>query len=601
MLSLVVLCTLICGWFVLLPSDFKDFGRSIIAQSVFLSNVYFWLKSGYFTAPAETKPLLHTWALSVLEQFYLFLPLLLFVIRKYSYRFRAMIISCGIMLSFALCLWGTGSQPLATFFLLPTRSWELLTGVFIAVALGGPLGGHLADNRKLSEIASIVGLATIVYAIIVFDQNTKFPGAAALLPCFGSAAIIWANSSRPTLVGRLLALRPLVWTGLISYSLYLWHWPALVFARYVAPQKLSSLQSMCVVLLSAVMAWVSYKWIELPVRRCSVLRNNTKFIIAVSVVVVGLCICGIVITRMDGAPHRLSPAVYAAYSGASYEPPPRCKQINVSPHLRVCSNYDNSCPPDLIIWGDSHSVKMMPALEPVLDRFKIRFWHFFSIPVFEVYKVSDSNSLEGSQFYLPNKEMKEYLLHNHVSNVLLVSFWSQFTEGREIPMEGAGQRDPFYADSTTKSSTPAEARAVFRSHFLQTIHFLRQQGIEIWIMNEVPIHLYWVSNQLAKTLKYGGDTNTLGRPYSNYAGRTAFINSVFNEIKDNHVHLLDPADILCQNNFCHAAADGKALYSDFNHLSYYGAVSVLPIFRPLFQALGSTPDDHRGREQLCRP
>ncbi len=220
--------TLVVGWFLLLPSDFARLGQSLLAQSVFGSNVFFWRQSGYFGPLADELPLLHTWSLAVEEQFYLLFPLSMVVISRFAFRFRSQLVLALGVASLAISIWAVQQTPGAAFYLLPSRAWELAVGAWLALQKD-----NLRASDTIRQVVSFLGVGLIAFSVVAFDPATPFPGIAAIWPVLGTGAVIWANGTKLTFVGRLLATRPLVFVGLISYSLYLWHWPLFVFARYV--------------------------------------------------------------------------------------------------------------------------------------------------------------------------------------------------------------------------------------------------------------------------------------------------------------------------------------------------------------------------------
>ncbi len=260
------------GWFVLLPDDYRAAARSAFHQSLFISNYYFWRKTGYFFASADTMPFLHTWSLSVEEQFYVAYPLLLLVVTRAARPHRTAILSVLLLLSLGLSLWRLGVSPEEAFYLAHLRAWELLVGA-VTASIVFDAGSRWSPRPILREAASAAGLVAILCSVSLIDRNTPFPGLAALAPCVGAALVIWGNGYGPTVVGRVLGCRPLVAIGAISYSLYLWHWPLLVFANYSSIDGRSTPFLLGVLLASGGVAWVSYRWVETPIRRRAVLAN----------------------------------------------------------------------------------------------------------------------------------------------------------------------------------------------------------------------------------------------------------------------------------------------------------------------------------------
>lgn len=238
-LFLIVLLSIPAAALLLIPQDFIEFSRSVKAVVLFISNFYFWKDSGYFSAGIELKPLVHTWSLAVEEQFYLIFPLFLTPLyRKFGYRVFYLLLGLAVA-SLAIAQYGSLTKPAATFYLLPTRGWELLCGALLAIhTLHGNVG---SVNKTIREVAGICGLAAIGYAIFVFNDKTPFPSLYGLLPVVGTMVLL-AFATEDTYIGRLFRTKALVGIGLISYSVYLWHQPLLAFARYQNRCRVSILQ-----------------------------------------------------------------------------------------------------------------------------------------------------------------------------------------------------------------------------------------------------------------------------------------------------------------------------------------------------------------------
>jgi peptidoglycan/LPS O-acetylase OafA/YrhL len=210
-LFFVMLCCFPFAWLWLLPSHLEDFSKSLIAVSAFSSNILFWQESGYFATAAELKPLLHTWSLAVEEQYYVLFPLFLMLMWKLRKRWILGSLVVIAMASLALAQWGAYSQPSATFFLLPTRAWELAIGALIAFYFLYRKNhvDFITANKTISETLGILGIVLICYSIIVFDKSTPFPSFYALIPTIGTGLIIVFTTPQ-TLVGRLLGTKKLL-------------------------------------------------------------------------------------------------------------------------------------------------------------------------------------------------------------------------------------------------------------------------------------------------------------------------------------------------------------------------------------------------------
>jgi peptidoglycan/LPS O-acetylase OafA/YrhL len=570
------------GWFVLLPGDYQAAARSAFHQSFFISNYYFWRKTGYFFESAETMPFLHTWSLSVEEQFYVVYPLLLLVLTRVARAHRTAILGALLMLSLGLSIWRLGRSPEEAFYLAHLRAWELLVGA-VTASLAWDIGTRWSPPPIVREAASIAGLIAIACSVALIDRNTPFPGLAALGPCLGAALVIWANGYGPTAAGRLLGCRPFVAIGVVSYSLYLWHWPLLVYANYSSIDGRSTSFLLGVLLASAAVAWASYRWVETPIRRRAVLASTWRFVPAAATAVAIVAATGDAIARADGAPSRLAPDVYAAYREALVLPSD-CTSVRLSLGVTACGPGAVTRPPDLIVWGDSHSSRLMPLVANLADASRFNVWLFRCPPVLHVYAPAIDGADGGKVCEAAEDALLRAIEAQRVRNVLLVSYWTQYTEGRDVLTEGPRKVDPFYSDATTHATSIAQARGVFRAHFVETVQSLRARGVEVWIMKEVPTHRYWVANQVAKVLRFGGDPDRIGRPLAELAERRRFVDSVFAEVAGPHVHILDPAPFLCDGSgFCHAAEGGRALYSDYHHLTPLGAMKLRPLIEPIFE------------------
>jgi peptidoglycan/LPS O-acetylase OafA/YrhL len=256
---IVVLCaTLALGWFWMLPQAFAQLGSDSFASAAFLANIALLLQSGYFDIEAAKKPLLHLWSLGIEEQFYLFWPLFLML----AARFRMSIIAMAAVLGIASFLFNValiGPNPIATFYLPFTRAFELLTGAVLACGWINVNQSSAASSRR-----AWIGVALIGVSAYILDSHRAFPGWWAVLPVAGSALLLSAPAAW---VNRVLLANPaLVWIGLISYPLFLWHWPLLVFAGIIKFGPLTLLERQLILLAGMLLAWATYRFVEIPFR-----------------------------------------------------------------------------------------------------------------------------------------------------------------------------------------------------------------------------------------------------------------------------------------------------------------------------------------------
>jgi len=287
-LTAVLLAVWLLGWLKLLPDEYRSLTKHIAAGSVYLSNVLLFKESGYFDLTATSKPLLHLWSLGVEEQFYILWPLVLSV----TWRARRVWpwLALLALLSFSYNLWAVQQHAAAAFFLPQARLWELAAGGMLARVQMTPPGTTVGPIERVSaarDLASIAGLMLLLLSFLVIDRTRPFPGLWALLPVGGTLLMIGAGE-RAWVNRRLLASRGMVFIGLISYPLYLWHWPLLSLAHILSPQGVTPQVLALAAAMAFLLAWLTYRSIEMPIRAAGSLREVAAILLAGLVVLGGL-------------------------------------------------------------------------------------------------------------------------------------------------------------------------------------------------------------------------------------------------------------------------------------------------------------------------
>ena len=356
------------AWFWLMPHELKGFSQSLVAVTSFSSNIYFWMTTGYFETAAELRPLLHTWSLAVEEQYYLVFPIFLVLGMRWGRNkvIPILIFIAGLSLFSAQFMLAT--RPALTFYLLPTRIWELLLGGLIAFY------PQISSQDKrlglMGELGSMVGLALICYAIFGFNKFTPFPGVNALIPVFGAMLIIiYANQE--TTVGRLLSTRPLVGLGLISYSLYLWHQPIFAFARIKLIDEPNQYLLIALSFLAAFFAYISWKFVETPFRNKRLF--NRKKICSLSILATVFFISfGLIGQFTSGFLTKSQKAVlayneYQNQSKAIGRVGTCFLDVGEPLDLFNASCIANGDKDSVFIWGDSHAAALSYGLRQVFE------------------------------------------------------------------------------------------------------------------------------------------------------------------------------------------------------------------------------------------
>jgi peptidoglycan/LPS O-acetylase OafA/YrhL len=351
LLVMIVLTTGL-GCFLLFPGDYKEFAQSGLYASLSLSNVFFLFSTGYFDIPAESKGLLHTWSLGVEEQFYLIWPLVMVGLLSVAKGRRVSMVSlllCVVGAGFLVSVYGVLTNPKAAFYLLHARLWEL--------AAGGLL---IFVPRRQTQWLPAAGLGLILWSIFFLSPAWLFPGWNAL-PAVVGAALIVNPGSASSLVARALSWQPLPFVGKISYSLYLWHWPLIVFWRqYRSGAAPTIVDAAILTAASGLVAFASWKWIEQPFRKPRSVRATLPLGLAAAAAVAALTFA---VAENNGFPARIDPKLEALSSLAT--------MWNWScPHTPELPNVDCSVGAEWstaasvgVIWGDSHAEHLLPLLD----------------------------------------------------------------------------------------------------------------------------------------------------------------------------------------------------------------------------------------------
>ena len=368
LLAVLLVTFAICAEYSL-PSELVDYSKSLIAAATSVSNIYFWQTAGYFATPLLTKPLLHTWSLAVEEQFYIFWPLLLWIgLRLLKHHLLSATIVI-LILSLTASAIGAFTSPSATFYLMHTRAWELLLGALLPLgAFSTPLG------PALRNALSIAGLALIITSVLGINSDMPFPGLLAVPPCLGAFLIILGGRDGESMAGRVLAWKPIAFLGVISYSLYLWHWPVTVYQQNFALLTAGGsekAQKLTIILISVILAILSWRFIEQPFR-AGALRPSRATLFRCAAAGTGLLISlGAMAWTTAGFPsrftaHQLEVASYLEYDDRAMFRVGKCFifEADTESFDPACLALDRSRSNYLLL-GDSHAAELWAGLNSV--------------------------------------------------------------------------------------------------------------------------------------------------------------------------------------------------------------------------------------------
>jgi peptidoglycan/LPS O-acetylase OafA/YrhL len=546
-LFVTIAVTCLFAYLLLLPAFYIDFSQSLLAASAFLSNVYFWKTSGYFAADAAFRPLLHTWSLSVEEQFYLFMPVAMYVIYSFFSRRWLLFLLPAILVSLGLSIFLTSTGPTANFYLLPTRAWELLIGAILALArLPVP------RQRWPGELLGGLGLAMIAWAVFAYDETTPFPGLAALLPCLGSALLIYVGlAPAPPLATRLLSLRPLVFTGLISYSLYLVHWPIVSFAHHEMLRPPNLIEMLVIVVASFILATLSWRFVEQPFRRPRPAVTQPR-LLAGGVTAIGVfALVGTLGIVAEGFPGRTKDFASVEIAGHEHWNQGRCF-LGADPNWHNWDADDcaltEAVAPEVLLWGDSFAAHYVPGIVAHSAKFPVRILQYTAAgcpPVVSYFSYARPRCAEF------NANALQIIGARNIKAVILSGRWT------DLQSRGLDQ---------------------LRS----TLDALASLGVETYVIGLSP---QFSADVRIIAHKKGGRTPDAVDRWK------VFFDPAINTELQQYVaeqNFIDPLQRLCRDAVCPYREGGAYLYEDAEHFSVYG--SGLAVFA-FFPFLERTPSE----------
>ena len=559
-----------CGWFILFSDEFKQLGKHIAGGAGFISNFLFWTESGYFDNSAETKPLLHLWSLAIEEQFYIVWPILIWL--AWRRRIGLFALMCLIWLgSFLLNLAGVIEHPIATFYSPQTRAWELLTGALLAWSMGSVSGRYSSltagwkvnvitravasfvarQAEWLREVRSLIGVSCVILAMFFLHKKSYFPGWWALLPVVGALLIISAGQTS-WLNRTLLSSRLLVWFGLISFPLYLWHWPLLSFAHIVEGETPSRTIRLGVILISIALAWLTYRFVE-KLLRYSGSPNGKTLLLVLIMIVVG----------------------YVGYNsfirnGLIFRDAARSVSVN-----NFNFTYRQTCEP-LTLQKQEHgqdwcNIDSFLTLKPSIALIGDSFSNAYTT----VLTANDTNNKNDRSFiqvgralcpmlinygppYCQNiaKTIRDYIVSNkNIKIVILASYW------------------PFYYSDKSDTHWPnifhIESLGKFKTAFEHTITDYEAHGKKVVVFHAPPNGAtpkacierpFKISERNTCNISLEKATLAYG------AYRTYMVP----KLKTMHVNTFDPFLYLCTSGECKVINGQKILYEDAGHLSVFG-------------------------------
>lgn len=526
--------------FILLPPDMDGFCRSLIAAILFASNMFFWQSASYFDGASQFKPLLHTWSLGVEEQFYIFVPLILFAISKWFKSKYSVVLSGISILSLALSVWALSHAPTANFYSLPTRFWELALGALVATSLSSK-----ADSRLMREVIGMLGLGMIIYPVIMFSDETPFPGFNALFPCLGAAAIIFASDKDNSFSSKILSTGPLVFVGKISYSLYLWHWPLLALLRYQVSRDLTVPEVVAVLTTSFIFSVFSWRYIETPFRKNTLFFTRKVVFSSSTIAICMVAAVGLLGVSSAGYSSRFPSFKEQNISGIERYNSNTCHLLQHQTfdawrgsECFLTSNHTQKA----LLWGDSFAAHYVPGIVDEAKRLDVDFLQYTAAacpPVFGYYTAASPHCREF------NDNMPKLLSQYGITTVVMSARWESLFK-----------------------------RGVLPSDISTTVKRLNEMGINVYVIGQSPVFNNDVQRIFAQT---GSDDHTpvssatlSFKPDVNSKLKSALPSGVF----------IDPLLTFCRKNDCTYRLDNQFIVVDVGHFSSFGSKLAVGSYFP---------------------
>ena len=557
-LSLVLLAVAALGWLALTNSDFKELQAHVAAGAAFVSNFVLWREAGYFDAPARFKPLLHLWSLGIEEQFYLFWPPIVLICSLWRWP-MARVAAAIVVISFGLNIYVSSTSPVTAFYMPFTRMWELLFGALVA-----------AWQPRGSAWSSWAGAALLVTALVVITDGGAYPGWLALLPTLGAAALIAAGPD--TAINKyVLGNRAMVAIGLISYPLYLWHWPLLSFLQIAEAGAPTNSLKVMAVLLAFVLAAATYLLVERPIRRSMSTRTPWRIsAVAASLVLIGGL--SFYTVETDAFRSRTPNLVAGFYSRVEEPIPDPACQAQFPTKGEYCHTYKPGLPVTTALIGDSHAAHFLDGVGTYFARNGenvVHLGHSGCPPLLDLQRILDNRLSEAG-----SRGAVDTCREADNSIIDLLDRTTSITRVI-LSFNGAGPLAGGDKQTTLLAGTMLPPDESMRVALQRTVERLIAAKKDVWLLLQVPELGFLPAECVHRPFTVTDTVRTpCAVPRATAEARQSTYRQVVADVKREvpALQVFDPWPLLCDREWCHGIIDHDLLYSDDNHLSREGSL-----------------------------
>lgn len=554
--ALAVLCfvLIILGWFILLPTEYKDLGKHVASSITFISNMIYWRESGYFDTSSLTKWLLHTWSLSVEWQFYMLYPIYLMILKKiFNIKLLPIVIYTTFILSLTIGIYLTSKAPSFAYFSLFGRAWELLLGGCVY---------FIAQNKTYKNNLFYLGITLIIASSFFIDSSMQWPGYLALIPTLGAALVLLSNNQNSYLVQNSLVQK----LGLYSYSIYLWHWPIVVFLHYFNLTEYSILG----IIFSIFLGYLSYTYVESQkFKKLSSYKNI--FLSPVLYVIGFISLLGISIYTTHGFINRFSESIKIATLESQNKNTYDC----MSQDECIIGNPNNI---KIIVVGDSHANTLLSGIYSLLNHpndglkayVKSGCPFLLNTTILNRPNCRNDNNLRFNQ-----------ILSTSNTPIVLDGRWAaHLLYGENDPARIQGDNQPVTYFETSENLTVEEKMAFFKKRLIETICPIAKNAPVYLVLPtpEIPQNVpLAVTQRLIKK-----DSAPIYIPLNDYLSRSKEIRDTIVDVAEIcKANILDPIPYLCPDDQCIAEYNNRPLYTDGDHLSEYGIQFLKPMLEKI--------------------